>query len=85
MSNKIIQTNQRGQWVEEDSLQRFDTAYIIEAKAWVNALQKGEATGPPAWDGDLAMIVADACIESARCGQAVSVAILETPAIYAKR
>lgn len=80
----VAQTNQHGQWVEEDWLQRFDTAYIIEARAWVNALQQGQATGPSAWDGYVAMIVADACIESARSGQAVAVTIPATPAIYRK-
>ena len=81
----VSQANQRGQWVEEDWLQRFDTAYIIEARAWVNALQQGQATGPSAWDGYTAMIVADACIESAKSGHAVAVAIPETPAIYSSK
>ncbi|MFN8445592.1 MAG: Gfo/Idh/MocA family oxidoreductase [Caldilineaceae bacterium] len=78
----VNQSNQRGQWIEEDWLQRFDTAYILETKAWVNALQKGAATGPSAWDGYMAMIVCDACIESARSGKAVTVNIPETPIIY---
>ncbi|MEZ4726245.1 MAG: Gfo/Idh/MocA family oxidoreductase [Caldilineaceae bacterium] len=80
----VSRSNQRGQWVEEDWLQRFETAYIIEAKAWINALQKGQTTGPSAWDGYVAMLVADACIESVRSGQAVAVNIPATPAIYGK-
>lgn len=80
----VSHANQRGQWVEEDWLQRFDTAYILETKAWINALQQGTATGPSAWDGYMAMLVTDACIESARSGQAVAVNMPPTPAIYAK-
>lgn len=81
----VSRANQRGQWVEEDWLQRFHTAYILETKAWIGALQKGTATGPSAWDGYMSMLVADACIESARSGQAVTVNVPQTPAIYAKR
>jgi len=78
----VSRANQRGQWVEEDWLQRFDQAYILEARAWIDALQKGISTGPSAWDGYVAMIVADACVESAKCGQPVSIKIPERPAIY---
>lgn len=79
----VSRANQRGQWVEEDWLQRFERAYILEAKAWVDSLQKGVASGPSAWDGYVAMIVADACIESAKSGKAVTIEIPETPKIYA--
>lgn len=78
----VSRSNQRGQWVEEDWLQRFDTAYILETRAWVDSLHKERATGPSAWDGYMAMIVCDACIESARSGKAVTVTIPETPKIY---
>lgn len=81
----VSRSNQRGQWVEEDWLQRFERAYILEAKAWVDSLQKGNAGGPSAWDGYVAMLVADACVESARSGKAVAVTMPATPAIYAKR
>lgn len=80
----VSRSNQRGQWVEEDWLQRFERAYIIEAKAWVDSLQKGIPTGPSAWDGYVAMIVADACVESAKSGNAVNVEVPATPAIYKK-
>jgi myo-inositol 2-dehydrogenase / D-chiro-inositol 1-dehydrogenase len=78
----VSRANQRGQWVEEDWLQRFDQAYIIEARAWVQALQTGVPTGPSAWDGYVAMIIADGCVESAKSGQPVAIKIPERPAIY---
>lgn len=74
--------NQRGQWVEQDWLQRFETAYIREVRAWVDSLLTGAPTGPSAWDGYISMVLADACIASARCRQPVDVDIPPMPAIY---
>ncbi len=67
--------NQRSQWIEQDWLQRFETAYVHEVRAWVHSLQTGVPTGPSAWDGYVSMLVADACIASARTGQPVDVEI----------
>ena len=78
----VSRANSRAQWVEEDWLQRFDTAYILEAKSWICSLQSGTPSGPSAWDGYVAMIVVDACVESAQRGQPVTVKIPERPAIY---
>ncbi len=61
----VSRSNQRGQWIEDDWLQRFERAYGIKAKAWVDSLQSGIPTGPSVWDGYVAMVVTDACIESA--------------------
>lgn len=57
-------------------------AYIIEAREWVYSLQIGTASGPSAWDGYVAMIIADACVESAKSGQPVAIEIPEQPTIY---
>ncbi|MEZ4867160.1 MAG: Gfo/Idh/MocA family oxidoreductase [Caldilineaceae bacterium] len=78
----VRQSNQRSQWVEEDWLQRFHQAYIIEAREWVHSLQTGTPAGPSAWDGYVAMLVADACVASAQQGVSVAIKIPETPAIY---
>ena len=78
----VRQHNQRGQWIEQDWLQRFDTAYIHEARAWVNSLLAGAPAGPSAWDGYVSMLVADACIESAKRSQPVDVAIPAMAAMY---
>ncbi|GIV67916.1 MULTISPECIES: Gfo/Idh/MocA family oxidoreductase [Caldilinea] len=74
--------NQRGQWVEQDWLQRFESAYIQEVRTWVHSLQTGAATGPSAWDGYISMLLADACIASARCRQPVEVDIPLAAEIY---
>ena len=78
----VSHSNQRGQWVEEDWLQRFDMAYKLEARAWVASIIDSKPTGPSAWDGYMSMIVADACVESAKSGQAIQIDIPKTPNIY---
>ena len=78
----VRHSNASGQWVEEDWLQRFSTAYINEAQAWVQSVLDGEATGPSAWDGYVSILVADACIASGRASRPVAVSLPEKPAIY---
>ena len=78
----VRHSNASGQWVEEDWLQRFREAYIIEGQAWVQSILDGEATGPSAWDGYVSILVADTCIESGLKGEPVAVRLPESPAIY---
>jgi myo-inositol 2-dehydrogenase/D-chiro-inositol 1-dehydrogenase len=78
----LRQRNLRGRWVEENWLQRFETAYLEEVRAWVGALLAGAPTGPSAWDGYMSLLVADACIAAAQSGQAVNVDIPPMAAIY---
>ena len=68
--------------VEPDWLLRFDTAYGLEAQAWVRSLIDGVPTGPSAWDGYAAMAVADACIRSVASGRPEAVDLVERPALY---
>ena len=78
----VRHSNASGQWVEEDWLQRFSTAYINEVQAWVQSVSDGEATGPSAWDGYVSILVADACIESGLESRRVDVNLPEKPPIY---
>ena len=78
----VRHSNASSQWVEEDWLQRFRVAYIDEAQAWVQSIIDGEATGPSAWDGYVSILVADASIESGKCGLPVDVDVPQKPAIY---
>ena len=72
----------RGQPVEADWLERFDAAYVAEVRAWIDSVVAGAPTGPSAWDGYVAMVVADACTESARSGAPVRVELPERPSVY---
>lgn len=78
----VRRQNQRSQWIEQDWLQRFETAYVHEVRAWVHALQTGVPTGPSTWDGYVSMLVADACIASARTGKPVDVEIPTMAEMY---
>ena len=71
--------------VEEDWLQRFHEAYVMELRSWIGSLANGTSTGPDAWDGYASLVVADACIASLRSGTPQKVPTLEVPALYAKK
>jgi myo-inositol 2-dehydrogenase/D-chiro-inositol 1-dehydrogenase len=74
---------QRSLAVLEDWLQRFQTAYVTELKRWTAALRAGRTfEGASAWDGYMASLIADACIESLRSGQPVAVPAVERPGLY---
>lgn len=62
--------------------QRFAQAYIDEAQAWINAIRRNEATGPSVWDGYMSLVVADACIRSAKTGQPQATHAIKRPALY---
>ncbi|MBI1298903.1 hypothetical protein GC175_28560 [bacterium] len=78
----VRQSNSRRQWVEDNWLQRFDTAYVAEVREWVNSIVHAQPSGPSAWDGYVSMLVADACIRSAKSGAAVDIEIPARPEIY---
>jgi myo-inositol 2-dehydrogenase/D-chiro-inositol 1-dehydrogenase len=71
------------QRIEDDWLDRFHAAYVIELQQWVESLRNGRPTGPDAWDGYASLVVADACIASLRSGTPQRVAKLAVPALYA--
>ena len=68
--------------IEPHWLQRFETAYRIEAEAWVRAARAGGATGPTVWDGYAAMRVAEAAERSLETGRAEAVPVEPRPALY---
>ena len=70
------------QRIEDDFLDRFHTAYVIEMRQWVESLSSGQPTGPDAWDGYASLVAADACLASLSSGSPQKVAKLEPPALY---
>jgi myo-inositol 2-dehydrogenase/D-chiro-inositol 1-dehydrogenase len=71
------------QRAEEDWLQRFHEAYVIELRSWIESLGNNTPTGPDAWDGYASLVVADACIASLRSGSSQKVPTLKAPTLYA--
>jgi CO dehydrogenase/acetyl-CoA synthase alpha subunit len=64
---------------------RFDDAYVREVDAWVRSVDTGQPTGPSVRDGYAAMVVADACVQSAKTEQRQTVPALERPALYVRQ
>ncbi len=74
----------RGVFVPPSHLDRFQQAFVPELIDWVESIQRGRPfAGASAWDGYMATLVAEACIESLQRGAPVSVPQPERPALYA--
>jgi myo-inositol 2-dehydrogenase/D-chiro-inositol 1-dehydrogenase len=69
--------------VSSDFVERFSDAYRIELAAWVRSVRDGVATGPSAWDGHRANLVATAGVTSLHSGHRVEVPDPPTPPLYA--
>jgi myo-inositol 2-dehydrogenase / D-chiro-inositol 1-dehydrogenase len=84
LSGAVVRADRAtSQRVEEDWLQRFHEAYVIELRSWIASLGNDGPTGPNAWDGYTSLVVADACIASLRSGSPQKIPTLEAPALYA--
>ncbi|WP_037853947.1 Gfo/Idh/MocA family protein [Streptomyces sp. NRRL S-340] len=69
--------------VPQDYLVRFADAYDREVQAWVDATRSGRVTGPGAWDGYAASVVAEAGVRSLEHGGRVPVCLAPRPDLYA--
>ncbi len=64
--------------VPADWLERFQEAYVAELIDWVASVRSGRPfAGASAWDGYMALLISDACVESFRSGLPVKVALPE--------
>jgi myo-inositol 2-dehydrogenase/D-chiro-inositol 1-dehydrogenase len=68
--------------VPQDYLVRFADAYDREVQAWVDATRCGRVTGPTAWDGYAASVVAEAGVRSLENGGRVAVDLAPRPELY---
>ncbi|MFE9674244.1 Gfo/Idh/MocA family protein [Streptomyces sp. NPDC006259] len=71
-----------GTEVPRDYLVRFADAYDREVQAWVDATRRGRVTGPTAWDGYAASVVAEAGVRALEDGTRVAVDLAPRPALY---
>ncbi len=74
-----------GQRMEPDWLERFETAYLNEVRAWIASVNTGRAVGASAWDGYVALLAADGVVESLDTGMPVAVDLPRRPALYSDR
>jgi myo-inositol 2-dehydrogenase/D-chiro-inositol 1-dehydrogenase len=68
--------------VPQDYLVRFADAYDREVQSWVDATRQGRVTGPSAWDGYAASVVAEAGVKALESGVRVSVEQAPRPDPY---
>lgn len=63
---------------------RFIDSYDVELKDFIEAAAQGTATGPTSWDGYVAAISSDACVEAQdKPGQIIPITLPARPALYA--
>jgi myo-inositol 2-dehydrogenase/D-chiro-inositol 1-dehydrogenase len=67
-----------------DWKQRFIEAYDIELQDWINSTLQGEVNGPTAWDGYVAAVTSDSCLQARDSGQIVRISLPERPTFYSK-
>ncbi|RAS82852.1 Gfo/Idh/MocA family protein [Priestia endophytica] len=63
---------------------RFIDSYDTELQDWINSTLKGEVNGPTAWDGYVAAVTSDACLEAKESGNIVPISLEERPEFYIK-
>ena len=80
----VKQSRKQFQPIDPDWLVRFDEAYRREVQDWVQSFVEGQPNGPTVWDGYVAMVVADAFVQSAKTGQPQAVPSLKQPTMYAR-
>ncbi|MEV6959917.1 Gfo/Idh/MocA family oxidoreductase [Streptomyces sp. NPDC051207] len=69
--------------VPQDYLVRFADAYDRQVQSWVDSVRRSTVTGPSAWDGYAAAVVAEAGVESLETGARVPVDLAPRPELYA--
>lgn len=65
-----------------DWRERFIRAYDTEFQDWIDAVGKGESTGPSSWDGYAATVVCDAGLAALSSGERVEVSMRDKPDLY---
>ncbi len=69
--------------VPADWLERFQEAYVVELTEWARSIQAGVPfPGASAWDGYMALLVTDACVESLRTRGPVALRPRARPELY---
>ncbi|MEN8887946.1 MAG: Gfo/Idh/MocA family oxidoreductase [Celeribacter marinus] len=62
---------------------RFVASYDVELQDFIKAAAEGTATGPSSWDGYMAAVTCDACVEAQEAeGSAITITNPERPALY---
>ncbi|MFD1881211.1 Gfo/Idh/MocA family protein [Paracoccus pacificus] len=65
-----------------DWKERFIDSYDVELADFIAAAARGTAVGPSSWDGYVAAITSDACVEAQESGKIVPISLPKRPALY---
>jgi myo-inositol 2-dehydrogenase/D-chiro-inositol 1-dehydrogenase len=79
---RVTREGQEASPVAQDTFEDFADAYREEIQAWVDAVSRGAAVDPSAWDGYAATAVADAGRESVTTGHAAQVRLESRLPLY---
>ncbi|MFC3629401.1 Gfo/Idh/MocA family protein [Paracoccus angustae] len=64
---------------------RFVASYDVELQDFLKAAAQGTASGPTSWDGYMAAVASDACVQAQEAeGEAVAITYPDRPALYAR-
>lgn len=69
--------------IRDDFVAHFADAYRIELASWAQEALNGDQTGPNAWDGYVANVIAEAGVASLSSGDRETVTMPERPSLYA--
>lgn len=83
MSVPLRSNARQGSGILMDWKLRFIESYDVELQDWVNATLSGQVRGPDAWDGYVASVTAEACIQARKSQQITAISLPERPAFYA--
>jgi myo-inositol 2-dehydrogenase/D-chiro-inositol 1-dehydrogenase len=70
------------QAIPADFRDRFVEAYDQEFREWIVAAGQGTASGPTAWDGYAATLVADAALRAVESGTHEPIRMIDKPGLY---
>ena len=71
-----------GHPVEDNWLERFPAAYVLEMQRWIENLRDGQLTGPDAWDGYASLLAVESCMASLRSGTKERLKSPQCPELY---
>jgi len=78
----LRQGGRRSVGVPADWRDRFGRAFDAELQDWLKAVAADTSTGPGAWDGYAATVIAQSCHEALRTGHRTAVSADERPGFY---
>jgi myo-inositol 2-dehydrogenase / D-chiro-inositol 1-dehydrogenase len=86
-SDAVLRSNKaQAVAVPQSHLDRFQTAFVPEMIDWVRSVQTGQPfAGASAWDGYMATLVGEACIQALQSGAPTQVPTPARPDLYARQ